>query len=93
MKKKKDRGVALKADVEGESDRNSESELSDQEMDFLARRFRKYMKSKNYLPRRRKTVRKKSSKELGREGRKKVPICFECNKFGHYRSDCPHLKE
>ena len=51
------------------------------------------MKSKNYLPRRRKTVRKESSKELGREGEKKVPICFECNKSGHYRSDCPHLKE
>ena len=48
LKKKKDRGVDLKADVEGESDRNSESDLSDQEIAFLARRFRKYIKNKNF---------------------------------------------
>ena len=53
FKKKKEKGIALKVDIEGESDRNSESELSDHEMAFLARRFRKFMKSRNYFPRRR----------------------------------------
>ena len=64
LKKKKEKGVALKADIERESDRNSESELSDHEMAFLLRRFRKFIKSRNYFSRRRKTDRKESSNVL-----------------------------
>ena len=49
LKKKKEKGIALKADIEGESDKNNEdveSELSDFEMAFLARKFRNFMKKK-----------------------------------------------
>ena len=94
LKKKKEKGVAFKADIEGESDKNSEdveSELSDHEMAFLARKFKKFMRSKNYFPRRKKIDRNESNKELGKEEEKKVPMCFECNKSGHYKSECPHL--
>ena len=65
-KKKKEKRIALKADIEGESDRNYEdveSELSDHEMAFLARRFKKFMRSKKYFPKKRKINRKESSKE------------------------------
>ena len=49
LKKKKEKGVAFKADIEGASDKNSESvesELSDHEMAFLAKKFRSFMRSK-----------------------------------------------
>ena len=96
LKKKKEKGVAFKTAIEGESDKNSEgveSELSDHEMAFLARKFRNFMRSKKYFPRKRKTNRKESSKELEKEGERKVPICFEYNKLGHLRSECPHLSK
>ena len=96
MKKKKEKGVAFKADIEGASDKNSESvesELSDHEVALLARKFRNFMKNKRYFPRKRNTKRKESSKEVGKEAEKKVLICFEYNKSGYLRSECPHLSK
>ena len=52
LKKKKEKGVTLKADIEGKSDKNSEgvdSELSDHEMAFLARKFRNFIRNKKIL--------------------------------------------
>ena len=69
LKKKKEKGVALNADIEGESDRNSESELSDHEMAFPAKKFKKFMRSKNYFSRRRKSDRKESSKGIRKRRR------------------------
>ena len=94
LKKKKEKGIAFKVDIEGESNKNSEgvkSELSDHEMAFLAKKFRNFMRSKKYFPRKRKSNRKESSKEVRKEEEKNMPMCFECNKSGHYRSECPHL--
>ena len=52
LKKKKEKGIALKADVEGKSDKDIkevESDLSDLEVAFLARKFRSFMKKKKKL--------------------------------------------
>ena len=96
LKKKKEKGIALKTDIEGESDKNNEdiaSELSDFEMAFLARKFRNFMKNKRYFPRKRNTNRKESNKEVEKEGEKKVPTCYEYNKSGHFKSECPQLSK
>ena len=92
LKKKKKKGIALKADIEGESDKNNEnveSDISDFEMAFLAKKFRNFMKNKRHFLRKRKTNRKESSKEIEKEGEKRVPMCYECNKSGHFKSECP----
>ena len=79
LKKKKEKGIALKADIKEESDRNNEdveSKLSDFEMAFLARKFRNFMKNRRHFPRKRNTNRKESSKEVEKEGEKKNANLF-----------------
>ena len=96
LKKKKEKRVAFKVDIEEESDKNSEgveSDLSDHEMAFLSRKFWNIMRNKKYFPRKRKSNRKQSSKELEKEGERKMPMCFKCNKSGHLRSEYPHLSK
>ena len=49
LKKKKEKGIALKADIEEKSDKNNEdveSDLSDLEVAFLARKLRNFIKKK-----------------------------------------------
>ena len=95
-KKTKEKGIALKADIEGESNRNYEdveSELSDFEIAFVAKKFRNFMKNKRNFPKKKNTNRKGSSKEVEKEGEKKVPMCYECNKLGYFKSECPHLSK
>ena len=81
-RKKKEKGIALKADIEGEHDKDcgeSESDMSDLEVAFLARKFRSFMRRKKKFPRKKNINRKEITKEV----KKKVPMCFECNKLGH----------
>ena len=47
LKKKKEKWIALKADIEEKSDKNNEdveSELSDHEITILVKKFRNFMK-------------------------------------------------
>ena len=64
LKKKKEKEIALKADVEGESDKDSEkieSDLSDLEVAFLARKFRSFMRKKKNCSRNKNINKEKDS--------------------------------
>ena len=78
----KRKSIALKAlkHYSGE-----ESELDEEEMDMLARRFRKLFKK---FSERRKFRDLKNRKE-----NKEVIKCYECKKPGHIRSECPLLNK
>ena len=43
------------------------------------------MKKKKYFSRKKNTNKKEMSKKI----EKKMPMCFECNKLGHLRAECP----
>ncbi|KAH9734285.1 hypothetical protein KPL71_017316 [Citrus sinensis] len=78
----KKKNIALKASKR-ESD--EESEMDDEELAMLARRFRKFYKKNNEQ---RKFRGYKNNKE------KKWPItCYECKKPGHIRPECPLLNK
>ncbi|KAH9657681.1 hypothetical protein KPL70_023179 [Citrus sinensis] len=78
----KKKNIALKASKR-ESD--EESEIDDEELAMLARRFRKFYKKNNEQ---RKFKGYKNKKE------KKEPItCYECKKPGHIRPECPLLNK
>ena len=73
LKKKKEKGTALKVDVEGESDKDSEeveSDLSDLEVAFLAKKFRSFMRKKKNFSRKENINRKEIEKKI----EKKMPI-------------------
>ncbi|GAV81662.1 zf-CCHC domain-containing protein/UBN2 domain-containing protein, partial [Cephalotus follicularis] len=50
---------------------------------------------KGFLANKKKFGRKPNKKiyQKGESSKKEEVICFECNKPGHYKSDCPHLKK
>ncbi|KAH9779609.1 hypothetical protein KPL71_007757 [Citrus sinensis] len=78
----KKKNIALKASKR-ESD--EKSEMDDEELAMLARRFRKFYKKNNEQ---RKFRGYKNKKE------KKEPItCYECKKPGHIRPECPILNK
>ena len=88
LKKKKEKEITLKADVEGESNKESEkveSDMSDLEEAVLAMKFRNFMRKKRNFPSKKNINRK----EIGKEIEKKLPMCFEGNKLGHLRAECP----
>ncbi|GAV83812.1 zf-CCHC domain-containing protein/UBN2 domain-containing protein [Cephalotus follicularis] len=59
---------------------DSREEDSDDEMALITKRFKKYLAKKKFG----------TSKT---ETKKEEIICFECNKPGHYKSECPRLKK
>ncbi|KAH9781377.1 hypothetical protein KPL71_008441 [Citrus sinensis] len=78
----KKKSIDLKASKH-ESD--EESELDEEEMDMLARRFRKLFK---------KSSERRKFKDLkNRKEKKEVIKCYECKKPGHIRTDCPLLNK
>ncbi|KAH9671118.1 hypothetical protein KPL70_017229 [Citrus sinensis] len=80
--KEKKKNIALKASKR-ESD--EESEMDDEELAMLARRFRKFYKKNNEQRKFRGYNNKKEKKE---------PItCYECKKLGHIRPECHLLKK
>ncbi|KAH9672778.1 hypothetical protein KPL70_017862 [Citrus sinensis] len=78
----KKKNIALKVSKH-ESD--EESELDEEEMDMMARRFRKVFKK---FSERRKFRDLKSRKE-----KKEVIKCYECKKPGHIRTECLFLNK
>ncbi|GKV41208.1 hypothetical protein SLEP1_g48774 [Rubroshorea leprosula] len=80
-KKKKD--VAFKASNQKE---NSEDDASDGEniSTLISREVRRFMK---------KNIKSKLEKRDEGESTKRSVKCYECNKMGHYRNECPKLKK
>ncbi|GKU97210.1 hypothetical protein SLEP1_g10380 [Rubroshorea leprosula] len=80
-KKKKD--VAFKASNQKEK---SEEDASDGEniSTLIFREVRRFMK---------KNIKSKLAKRYEGESTKKSVKCYECNKLGHYRNECPKLKK
>ncbi|GAV71420.1 zf-CCHC domain-containing protein [Cephalotus follicularis] len=82
--KRKKEIVALKSSTNEES-----KEGSDEELALITRKFKRFLVSKKKFggkPNKKNHQKRESSKleEI---------ICFECNKHGHYKSDCPRLKK
>ncbi|GAV57423.1 zf-CCHC domain-containing protein/UBN2 domain-containing protein, partial [Cephalotus follicularis] len=81
--KKKKKLIAFKS-----STTDSSEEDSDDEMALITRRFKKYLAKKKFGNKHfKKTFPSKT------ETNKEEIICFECNKPGHYKSECPRLKK
>ncbi|KAH9669567.1 hypothetical protein KPL70_021837 [Citrus sinensis] len=78
----KKKNIALKASKH-ESD--EESELDEEEMDMLARRFRKLFKKSG--------ERRKFRDLKNRKEKKELIKCYECKKLGHIRTECPLLNK
>ncbi|KAH9724758.1 hypothetical protein KPL70_007612 [Citrus sinensis] len=78
----KKKNIALKASKQ-ESDQ--ESELDEEEMDMLAKRFRKLFKKSG--------ERRKFRDLKNRKEKKELIKCYECKKLGHIRTECPLLNK
>ncbi|MQL71743.1 hypothetical protein Taro_004082 [Colocasia esculenta] len=88
---------ALKA-AEDSSEEQSEDEASSEDSEkeeALSRRLKCILaKKKKYQSGRRYFKKNKEyKKQEGRDSKKTEPICYECNKPGHLRPDCPRLKK
>ncbi|KAH9671187.1 Integrase catalytic domain-containing protein [Citrus sinensis] len=75
----KKKNIALKASKR-ESD--EESEMDDEELAMLARRFRKFYKKNN-----------EQRKFRGYKNKKEPITCYECKKPGHIQPECPLLNK
>ncbi|GMI86605.1 hypothetical protein HRI_002329800 [Hibiscus trionum] len=81
---KKKFGIALKASKE---DIDSSGDDEDKEMAMFAKRFKRFMRSNKG---------RRFQREEGFKNDNKVKdpiICYECNKSGHIKFDCPQLKK
>ncbi|GAV66026.1 zf-CCHC domain-containing protein/UBN2 domain-containing protein [Cephalotus follicularis] len=81
--KKKKKVIAFKS-----STVDSSEEESDDEMALITRRFKRFLAKKKFGSKNLKKSTPSKSKT-----KKEEIICFECNKSGHYKSECPRLKK
>ncbi|GAV57403.1 zf-CCHC domain-containing protein/DUF4219 domain-containing protein/UBN2 domain-containing protein, partial [Cephalotus follicularis] len=83
--KKKKNIVALKSSLIEDSEDDDDNE----ELALITQKFKKFLASK-------KKFGGKPNKKVyqkGESSKLEEIICFECNKTGHYKSDCPRLKK
>ncbi|XP_057999305.1 uncharacterized protein LOC131178360 [Hevea brasiliensis] len=78
--------IAFKVSSENSSD--EDDEFDEEELALMTRRIRKMLfQNKKFIPKR------NFKKDKGESSKRDPPICFECNKLGHIRMDCPKLKK
>ncbi|KAJ9178719.1 hypothetical protein P3X46_010579, partial [Hevea brasiliensis] len=78
--------IAFKVSSENSSD--EDDEFDEEEFALMTRRIRKMLfQNKKFIPKR------NFKKDKGESSKRDPPICFECNKLGHIRMDCPKLKK
>ncbi|WRX19290.1 zinc finger protein [Theobroma cacao] len=94
--RKKKKSIALKADIL-EEELEELSCVDDEELALVARKFRKLMSRRN-----RRLTRRGFKKNQGASwkirnkndsSKKEDMICYECKKLGHFKSECPLLKD
>ncbi|GAV78175.1 zf-CCHC domain-containing protein [Cephalotus follicularis] len=83
--RKKKKVIALKYTSNEETDNES-----DQELALITRKFKKFLESKKKIGRK---PFRKGNTQKGESSKIEEIICYECNKPGHYKSDCPRLKK
>ncbi|GAV60820.1 zf-CCHC domain-containing protein/UBN2 domain-containing protein [Cephalotus follicularis] len=81
--KKKKKVIAFKSSIV-----NSSEEESDDEMAVITRILKRFLAKKKFGS---KNFKKSTLSKS--ETKKEEIICFECNKPGHYKSECPRLKK
>ena len=79
---KEKKSIALKASKHASDE---ESELDDEDMAILSKRFKKFFKKASESKRFRNYKNQKEKNEL--------ITCYECKNPGHIRSECPLLKK
>ncbi|GAV71139.1 zf-CCHC domain-containing protein [Cephalotus follicularis] len=84
--KKKKKVVALKLSTFEDSDDDDDD---NEDLALITRKLKKILANK------RKFCGKPNKKfqQNGDPSKREEIICFECNKLGHYKSDCPRLKK
>ncbi|XP_057990579.1 uncharacterized protein LOC131172959 [Hevea brasiliensis] len=80
------RTIAFKVSSKNSSD--EDDEFDEEELALMTRRIRKMLfQNKKFIPKR------NFKKDKGESSKRDPPICFECNKPGHIKTDCPKLKK
>ena len=59
---------------------DDEEDIDDEEMAMMVRRFKKFFKKKGRFQKGESSYRKE-----------KAPVCFECKKSGHFKTECSSL--
>ncbi|XP_057999323.1 uncharacterized protein LOC131178382 [Hevea brasiliensis] len=78
--------IAFKVSSENSSD--EDDEFDEEELALVTRRIRKMLFQNKKL-----ILKRIFKKDKGESSKRDPPICFECNKPGHIRMDCPKLKK
>ncbi|XP_057990550.1 uncharacterized protein LOC131172935 [Hevea brasiliensis] len=67
---------------------DEDDEFDEEELALMTRRIRKMLfQNKKFIPKR------NFKKDKGESSKRDPPICFECNKPGHIKTNCPKLKK
>ena len=85
---KEKKSLALAAAKSSKKAVESEEESDEEDMVMLAKKFKKFMRFNKF----KKRDFSKKSKGDSQEQEDEQPRCFECNKPGHMRANCPKLK-